>query len=160
MKNWIGIDPGKNGGVAVADETGRIVSIIAMPPDIKELYDYLRQYKKFGCILEDVHSMPTDGVASAFTFGHNVGGIEAVLNILNIKYTKVRPSVWMKSFGFVRDKDNESKYAFKKRIYEYAKQLTNLKLHQNQADAVMLSLYRGKNDRKSIIKESNSNSRV
>lgn len=148
----IGIDPGINGGIA-ATYNKNLISVEPMPSsavELRNMFIFLGlkgNYKgELKVYLEDVHSMPTDGVASAFKFGWGVGLIEGVLGTMNIDYIKVTPQKWMESFKLKKDKANdESTYQYKKRIYELALKLTKnkIKFHQNQADSVMISLYGG-----------------
>ena len=44
--------------------------------------------------LEEVHSMPGQGVASTFTFGEGYGIIKGALGAANIPLRLVRPQVW------------------------------------------------------------------
>lgn len=48
-------------------------------------------------VLEDVHSMPGQGVASMFSFGRSLGVIETALAASRIPFDPVRPNVWKKA---------------------------------------------------------------
>ena len=72
IKYWIGIDPGKAGGIAVIDSLDK-VAVFAMPTAGKEidliaLSSILEQYigADAHCVLEDVHSIFGAGAKSNF----------------------------------------------------------------------------------------------
>jgi len=123
---YIGIDPGKNGGI-VGLTNGKINVIDKMPQTAYEMWDYFiylgfpNMVKKDQTyvIIEDVHSMPTDGVASAFTFGRHIGVFDGIFAALGIQPYRVRPQVWQQAFDLQREK-TETKYSYKKRICEMA----------------------------------------
>ena len=72
---FIGIDPGKTGSITVLDEKEGTVNITSMPKTIAEMQDVFdsicsnRNMNELYAVLEQVHSMPGQGVASSFTFG-------------------------------------------------------------------------------------------
>jgi len=149
----IGIDPGKNGGI-VSLYNGKIKTINSMPPDINKLWEHflflgfprMLEGENVYVYIEDIHSMPSDGVSSAFSFGRHRGHLEVILNKLckSVPILWIRPSDWMAFFNLKRDK-KESKYNYKKRILEYAKsQIGTLKkqdLTLKTCDAYLIALY-------------------
>lgn len=54
--------------------------------------------------LENVHSMPGQGVASTFAFGRAVGAINAVLDLLQWRATLAEPRTWKRKMGVTADK--------------------------------------------------------
>jgi hypothetical protein len=54
--------------------------------------------------LEHVHSMPRDGVKSAFAFGRSYGNFEALLTAAGIPFERVGPAVWQRGFGLIKHK--------------------------------------------------------
>ena len=54
--------------------------------------------------VEDVHSMPGQGVASTFKFGRSVGVVEGALSALGIPIRWVSPAKWKKAMGLPADK--------------------------------------------------------
>jgi len=147
----IGIDPGKNGGI-VSLTNGKITTIDAMPSSIEALWDHfeflgfpnmIRKESTY-VFLEQVHSMPTDGVRSAFTFGHHNGVLDAILVRMGCVLTTVLPAKWMAYFNLKRNKE-ETKYEYKKQIVEYAKLTTKVDNRKDitlkTADAYLIALY-------------------
>ena len=56
-------------------------------------------------VVEAVHSMPKQGVASSFKFGVAYGGALAIAERLNCAWHMVTPQVWKKSLKLDSDKD-------------------------------------------------------
>ena len=137
---YLGIDPGKTGALAVIDSEGRFIDVV----DFEESFDYLagsveQHSANFHfAYLEEVHSMPKQGVASTFAFGQNYGWWKGVLQALRIPFKTVRPQDWQK--GLVPKKNGLTD----KPGLDVARQLypeapLNLKKHHNRADAILLA---------------------
>ena len=98
----LGIDPGLNGGIAILHpKDGMILETMPtignqMNPAILSdmIQEYLGEIRL--AVLEQVHSMPKQGVASSFKFGRTVGVIEGILAAHRVRYFEVRPQEWMK----------------------------------------------------------------
>lgn len=109
---YIGIDPGKNGAIAIID-TSESINIIVKKYSDENLIDMLSNYHQFShrapyairCVLEHVHAMPKQGVSSTFTFGVNFGFIQGVLKAYKIPYELVTPQKWKKEFSCTSDKN-------------------------------------------------------
>lgn len=160
----IGIDPGISGGI-VALNNGHIVDITSMPSTPTLLWEHFRylgfpmisQRDECHCFIENVHSMPTDGVHSAFVFGQGLGRLEGVLAATGLgEALKVKSSVWMEYFGLKRDKASkddpnkheEPKYDYKKRIKQKAldsipssEKKWKEKINLKTCDAYLIALY-------------------
>lgn len=106
---FIGIDPGKKGGIAVVDGSGDMLIARAMPCRKDGEIDAaaLRALLKFATddvvcgivILEKAQAMPKQGVTAVFTYGVGYGKIKAVLELLELPVEEVRPNVWKKALG-------------------------------------------------------------
>jgi hypothetical protein len=159
----VGIDPGKSGGI-VALTNGKITDISKMPQspiDLVNHFVYLGFPNqpvgvKSYVIMEAVHSMPTDGSKSAFSFGKQVGHLEGVLASLGISPRYVRPQEWQAFYSFKRE-EGESKYDYKKRMRDYARKDIGLqhsnKITSETADSYLIAKWFYKNINK-ILKES------
>ena len=99
---YIGIDPGKDGALAVIIDSGK-ASIVPFDQDAYKLV--LRQFcmqarmAQARAVLEHVGAMPGQGVTSMFSFGENFGYIKGLLEAFEIPYELVRPQRWKKEFG-------------------------------------------------------------
>lgn len=93
----IGIDPGMSGGIAWIRDG--VPCAVKMPETHRDVLDVLRALRREGpcfAMLERVHSMPGQGVVSAFTFGKGVGALEMALTAAEIPYEHVTPQKWQK----------------------------------------------------------------
>ncbi len=101
---FIGIDPGKNGGIAYIDT--EYDTFGTLPYNEKELIDLCidSNGSKTICCLEKVAARPSQGVVSMFNFGQNVGYIKGVLEARRIPYQEITPQKWKKEFGLNSDK--------------------------------------------------------
>lgn len=101
---YVGIDPGKLGGIAMIQENGTLVDIQPMPrwvtnskkeiADFKELQVMLSPYLGAQIWVEAVGPIPGSGSQSAFSFGQNVQVVHDVLLSLEFPYQTVRPQDW------------------------------------------------------------------
>lgn len=110
-----GIDPGAGGGLGVLHvESGRYLRSCRMPMlvggthgtkptvDVGRVIAFLDNVDLV--VLENVHSMPGQGVASSFQFGRVFGHIEATVQALELPLVRVTPQAWKKHYGISRDK--------------------------------------------------------
>ena len=108
----IGIDPGLTGAVAVIEDT-KLILVTDMPNydgrvDGYGLWDTLCNWdpEPTMVVIEDVHSMPGQGVASSFKFGRSVGAIEGVVMALQHPLVRLTPQKWKQKMGLIgKDKD-------------------------------------------------------
>ena len=118
MMAWfIGIDPGQTGGLALVNAKGRLLKVAPMPAIAGEVVasgvaDLLRTWtlgaeeRQPTVILEQVGSMPGQGVASTFKFGKSFGILIGVAQALDMPTERVRPQKWKKEFELIgKDKD-------------------------------------------------------
>lgn len=96
----IGIDPGQSGAATAMTRNGDIIDIFtfkdATAADIKEA---LEEYKHMldgplMAYLENVHTMPKQGIASAGKFMRHFGMLEGILVALEIPYELISPQKW------------------------------------------------------------------
>jgi hypothetical protein len=141
----IGIDPGKNGGIAWISDGKPCVE--KMPETIQDLWDLIESigYRppwEFGpkpkAYIEAVHSSPQMGVKSAFTFGNGFGHLEMALTAAGIPFERVRPQSWQKAMGCMTGGD---KNISKRRAQEL---FPSLKITHSTADALLIAHYGSK----------------
>lgn len=109
---FIGIDPGKSGAVGIIRPGSTLVVETFDTPimkaakgtknsyDVQGMLDILVKAKESGktyAILENVHSMPGQGVSSTFDFGKGFGIWIGILAALKIPHTLVSPVRWKKA---------------------------------------------------------------
>ena len=102
FKKFIGIDPGKGGGIAVIiDET---VKVYACPRTVEDMATLIGMClngvsaSETRVYLEKVWAFPTDGRAGSFTFGCNYGQWQGILAANELEPVFVTPKEWQKHF--------------------------------------------------------------
>ena len=139
---FIGIDPGKGGGVAfiyndtyyakkcpntVSEMADELILLNDMAPDISKY-----------AVIEQVHSMPKQGVKSVFTFGQGYGQWLGILATLKIPYIQVTPHKWMVHYGS-RPKDKKERKNHLKHLAQ--QRFPNIKITLATSDAMLLANY-------------------
>lgn len=94
-----GIDPGRNGGIAVIDDNFGKRQLVCwpMPEDDLGIIDLIKSIQKLYnpvWFIEQAHARPGNGVASTFKFGYHYGYLIAIMDVLGIKYHVVSPQKW------------------------------------------------------------------
>ena len=102
-KIYIGIDPGAKGYLAIYDGVAWAHCPLADTDQCITLLESAAQYKCVA-VVEDVHAMPRQGVASTFNFGYNVGTVIGWLQALHIPYHQVTPRKWQGAMWERKDK--------------------------------------------------------
>lgn len=99
MARIIGIDPGKNGGICILSEDGKVQELVKMPATPEDLYIFLSEHTRGTvCYLEKVGGMPGNGGSAMFNFGKGYGNIEMALIACGIKTVTVTPQKWQKHY--------------------------------------------------------------
>lgn len=157
MKVFIGIDPGKDGCLAIL---GYRETPILIPFDETEYANQLRRLDPLGsrlgvlgeamdarpssvfCVVEHVSAMPGQGVTSCFSFGQNFGFILGLLTAFRIPYELVRPQRWKKEFGCTSDKNTSIEVA--QRLFpdvDLRRTENCRKPHDGKAEALLMAEY-------------------
>lgn len=111
MTHLIGIDPGCSGAIVIlaSRQNPTPIEWLRMPTlkvgkssrvDCAAVARFLGDYPG-EAFIEQVHSMPGQGVSSVFTFGHACGVVEGVVAALMIPYTLVTPQRWKGRAGLI-----------------------------------------------------------
>lgn len=144
---YIGIDPGKSGGIAVIDaEDG---TKMLSPYSDEALLKTIRLVSMFEpnvagaqCCLEKVGAMPGQGVVSMFNFGKAYGYIKGVLEAYKIPYQEITPQRWKKEFGLNSDKTASVEVC--RRLFPDVNLLATprcKKPHDGMAEALLMAEY-------------------
>lgn len=142
MTLYIGIDPGKGGGIAAIDSEPRIIDSAMrawkMPATDKDLFDLLTGLAEISAkvMLEKVHAMPRQGVVSTFTFGQGYGAIKMALVANQLSFDEVVPAKWQRAMGCLSKGD---KNVTKRRAQELFPHIP--KITHATADALLLAEY-------------------
>lgn len=139
---YIGIDPGKDGAIAVL-EGDELMNISDMPYMLDTTREIIRlmQGNKF-VALEAQQAMPKQGVSSTFTTGQGFGRLEGLLTGLQIPYEVVRPQRWMREMGIPVGADKRKHVEVAQSLYPLAP-LTGPrgKLLDGRGDALLLAVW-------------------
>ncbi len=99
LRNYLGIDPGNSGALALVDSDGAHIDTIRLkgtPRDVWAWLDECRGSIAFA-VLEKVHSMPRQGVASSFKFGESFGFCQGMLTAAGVRFEFATPQKWQKA---------------------------------------------------------------
>lgn len=133
---FIGIDPGKSGGIAVI--RGAVCSAWKMLETDSDTLNMLKDHAGLGqcfALLERVHAMPGQGVTSTFTFGEGFGKLQMALTAAKIPYAFVTPQKWQKALGCLTKGDKNVSKAMAQRLFP------DLKVTHATADALLIAEY-------------------
>jgi hypothetical protein len=157
-KVFIGIDPGKSGGIAVIAYDW--VDAIPMPASETMLWERIRnlarKYNVAGkctirCALEQVGGYVSTEAGEAkgyqpgsamFQFGRNYGACRMAIIAADIWHRDVRPQDWQQALGITPRKKGEKKEELKRRVKAKAATIfPALKVTLKTADALCLARY-------------------
>ena len=145
MIHYIGIDPGKSGSICAIDSSGNAWVVVKTNKSYKEIYHELRDATcikgKCFAVIENVHAMPGQGVASTFKFGESFGMLLGLLATTDVDYVKVSPAAWCKELGLKKSKE-ESNTDWKNRHKQLARKLfPEVDVTHATADALLIAEY-------------------
>jgi Holliday junction resolvasome RuvABC endonuclease subunit len=141
--NYIGIDPGEGGGIAIIIPGGTYPTWDAVEftthklkgATERDVWHMLAGVDPGFAIIEKVHSSPQMGVVSSFTFGKSYGFLRGILTATGIPFDEVSPQKWQKAMGCMSGGD-------KNKTKQKAQQLfPHLKVTHAIADALLLAEY-------------------
>lgn len=108
----LAIDPGVSGAFAFLQD-GQLVIVEDMPVievrgkkrvSASRVAEIMRERPIDLVVIEDVHSMPGQGVASSFAFGRSAGLLEGVAAGVGLAVELVHPATWKRQAGVPADK--------------------------------------------------------
>lgn len=130
---YIGIDPGKSGGIAVIQDD--YIEVKKCPESVQDmaiLFAIMLQETPPSHVLvmiEKVWARPHDGRASVFTFAGNYGQWQGIIASHEIIPHYVTPQVWMRAIGCPRklkkqDRKNYLKALAKEKYPDIKRRMT------------------------------------
>lgn len=142
QKIFIGIDPGSSSGAwAAIDHTGLYVGCGDLPTvdgriNAVELMELVWHDIPTHIAVEDVHTMPGQGIASSGKFMRAAGSIEAVAALAGDSLTLVRPQVWKRFHGLIGTEKVASLHMARE-VWPSAP--LKLAKHHGRADALLIA---------------------
>lgn len=154
-----GIDPGLNGAAVIYQrdcgdlfgaDNELIIDAITLPTigtektsreiDDLKFSKWLKAHSPDRAIIENVWSMPKEGVSAAFRFGRAVGTLRSCVRLTGIPLDQVVPVVWKRHFGLIKaDKERSRQFAIN-RMPSEAHWFERKKDHQ-RAEALLLAIW-------------------
>ena len=141
MKKYIGIDPGKSGGISMfygktikaakcPDSFGRMhTKFLEMLGDTAPCDTYV--------FIEQVWAFPSDSNKTAFAFGTNYGAWQTIAEIEEVNIVLVRPRKWQKHF----ETPKSDKKTRKRWLKELAQGMCDFRVTFNTSDAILIGKY-------------------
>ena len=151
----IAIDPGWSGAMAVF-ENGELIDTHKCMPTCTETWQLCRDdmMKSHIAILEWVHSMPGQGVASMFKFGYNYGMWNGMLASVSKETMLVPPKMWQSNWDNVPKDKKDRKNFLKQKAIEIAN--GSVKVTLQNSDAICIGQWyidKGKGEEKWLPKK-------
>jgi crossover junction endodeoxyribonuclease RuvC len=150
--NIVGADPGLGGALFFLDPNNTTGEAVDMPVhmlargglnkrelDIAGLVEILAARRPGHAFVEQVSSMPGQGLSSTFAFGKCYGAILGVLAALGIPVTLVPAVRWKRALGVPKAKDAVRARA--SQLLPAAARQWPLKKHDGRAESALLALY-------------------
>jgi crossover junction endodeoxyribonuclease RuvC len=154
---YIGIDPGISGGVAVIEDGKpvrffdtpsfivkkgkRNASVYDIPGMVRIFHEIVTDEEQAFVTMEKVGAMPDQGVVSVFNFGMGFGIWQGILVALQLRYELVHPVRWKKLLMQDMEKEKDASRIRAMQLFPQAAGMLNLKKHHNRADALLLAHY-------------------
>ena len=147
-KIYIGIDPGKSGGICVID--GDFIKAYPCPNNIQDMALLfamgisVNETKTIIAYIEKVWARPHDAKGSIWKFAENYGTWLGIAGAYEIDLITVSPQMWMKYFETPKlDKTRRKRYLRDKARSMYPKLK---KVTLKTADAILIASYAKEND--------------
>ena len=164
MKCYVGVDPGLWGAVAALDEDGRLIFAQDTPiievkrgktpkgnVKVRHLYlptamadvmveNLLKDVVQPDSVIvgvENVHSMPAQGVSSTFSLGRGLGLWEGIIAALRLPVEMIEPAVWKRAMGIPAGSDKSGSIELALRLFPSAPIVR--KKDNGRADAILLA---------------------
>jgi len=138
MMNFVGIDPGKSGGIAIVSHPSLKAEAYKMPETERDILDLLVSIRDYGncfAVIESVHAFPGQGVSSTFHFGMNYGMLRMALIAAGIPFDTCPPAKWQKALGCLSKGDKNITKAKAQEIFP------EMKITHAIADALLIAWY-------------------
>lgn len=148
MYRFIGVDPGKTGGVVVISETG-VVEHMEVMDDVKWFSDFIKSELKTDkkttmVFMEKAQSFPRQGLVSTFNYAQGFGELVGVLIAHNAVFELVPPQAWTKVMhaGANGDRPKQKSREVVKRLFpdmDFREYTAKAKQHDGLIDALLIA---------------------
>lgn len=165
--NYLGIDPGGDGALAIiTNDTNAPQPILPMPMmaydnvfipktsrskrkkkfevDVAAIKSFLDGYEIKAAAIELIHAMPGNGAVSMFTFGENFSAVKACIRTLGIPLYQVKPKDWQKHILGFTTSDKKVAQDYCQKFFPNTSLLKNSRCrtpHSGIADAICVGVW-------------------
>lgn len=142
MSRIVGIDPGLTGAIACLDGA-KLVDWVDMPVYNKRVNGQLvaqtlKEMEPDYVVVEDVHSMPKQGVASSFLFGLNTGIVIGAVQASGYPMIRIQSGRWKMQMG-LRGKPKDASRGLAMELWpDHAKEFKRVK-DDGRAEAALIA---------------------
>lgn len=142
MTRIVGIDPGLGGALALLVDA-KLADVADMPvynkrANGKLIGDMLQGWAPDYVVIEDVHSMPKQGVASSFLFGMNTGIVIGAVQATGIPMIKISSGRWKVQMG-LRGKPKDASRGLAMELWPDFADRFKLRKHDGRAEAALIA---------------------
>lgn len=151
----LGIDPGLSGALAFYTQSTGQLEVIDMPVfmlkrggkdrrdiNVAELARIIDAAQPSQAFVEQVGSMPGQGISSAFKFGEVVGVIRGCLAFVHTTF--ISPAVWKRHHGIASGSGKDASRAKATALFPHHSSLFARVKDDGRAEAALIALYGSK----------------
>ena len=144
LTKFIGIDPGKSGGITLISDKGiEAVKCPKEPADMAIFFDYFigdTAPYNVGVLIERVWASPTNGSRHAFAYGFNYGVWFGVISRKYVEIHTTLPAKWIQYFNCPKGIEyNDRKKWLKEKAKELYPEVKKVTLAT--ADSILIAHY-------------------
>jgi len=142
VNEFIGIDPGKTGGLVCLDREGDIVECTKMPVTETDIWKWFVQFpQSTPSLVEWIHpAIQGIGKSSMSKLYGNYMQLRGYLIARHMRWEDVKPRKWQQSLGISPKKKTENRNQWKNRLKAHAQQLfPQEKVTLATADALLIA---------------------
>lgn len=137
---YVGVDPGTEGALTVLDDECVHDIVFFKTVTESDIVEYLHDLRRacngrFFGVLEEVHSMPGQGVCSTFKFGKAYGFIRGVLLTVGVPFDDATPQKWQRELKCLTGGDKNISKAKAQQLFP------GVKVTNKTADSVCIAEY-------------------
>lgn len=137
---YVGVDPGTEGALTVLDESGVLEIVFFKVVTESDIISFLHDLRRacngnFFGVLEEVHSMPRQGVSSTFKFGKAYGFIRGALLAVGVPFDDATPQKWQRELKCLTGGDKNISKAKAQQLFP------GVKVTNKTADSVCIAEY-------------------
>lgn len=144
---YLGVDPGKSGAMAIVDEDGDLIQTCRLNETQADVWAWLQGVapRVAFAVLEKVHAMPRQGVASTFKFGESFGFCQGMLVAAGVPFELARPLKWQ---GVLDCRSKGDKNVTKSRAQQL---FPHAKVIHATADAMLLAEFARRVHKREVV---------